>query len=269
MGDVLRTKRLNKLVHYWLNLIQKVEGPELEPHLCHSHFLTAHYFGDALMQLGNRLCGKILDVGAGTGLGARYLVRDKTEYYPVDLLTVRDRFDKGVSCKSEKIKVYCSCYSLPFKDESINGTMLISVLEHLEDPQLALSEAFRVTIRGGCLLVATPFAFPVHGFPVDFRRWTLEGLKSELIKAGFTIISEKCIGNTFAALALNLNLLLKYHSFPSPYRVLNVVKLVAAPFLLFLQFAFNLVALLLGPLDRSKSFPLGFGILGKRMEKKE
>jgi len=260
---------VSKVLAGWRNLFLRIEGPELEPYLWHSHYLTGRFSQRCLPHLGKKLKGKILDVGAGTGHGARYLNKKKTKYYPTDLPTVTNRLDKMVSRHEEKIKIYCSGYALPLIDNCLEGVMLISVLEHLENPQLALSEAHRVMITGGGLLIVVPFAFPVHGFPVDYRRWTLEGLKLEVKNAGFKIIDEVSMGNAFASLALNLNLLLKYHLHQSDYRLLSLILILITPFTLLSQLMCNLLALLLGPLDRSKAFPLEIAILGEKVKKIE
>ncbi len=259
-----RMECLKKLIRFWENKFRQIEGPELEPYPWHSHYLSARYAKRGLTSLGNQLSGKILDIGAGTGHGARYLKSERTEYYPVDLPTGRDRLDRSISKRTEKLKLYCSCYALPFVDECMGGTMLISVLEHLENPQLALSEAYRVTLAGGYLLIATPFSFPVHGFPSDYRRWTVEGLKIEMRHAGFKVMDEISIGDGFASLALNLNLLLRYHLRQSRWSAIRLAITLATPFAILLQLMVNHVAVLLGPLDQSKASPLGIAILGKK-----
>jgi SAM-dependent methyltransferase len=149
----------------------------------------------------------------------------------------------------------------------MGGTMLIFVLEHLEDPQLALSEAYRVTKMGGYLLISTPFSFPVHGYPLDYRRWTLEGLKIEINNAGFMVMDEISIGDAFASLALNVNLLLKYHLRQSRWALIRLATILAAPFTILVQLMVNHVAILLGPLDQSRAFPLGIAILCKKVKK--
>jgi SAM-dependent methyltransferase len=261
------TTWVSKALTRWEYSFRRIEGPELEPFPWHSHYLTGRFSQHCLATLGQKLKGKVLDVGAGTGHGGRYLNKNITKYYATDLPTVTNRLNKRISLNIEKIRTYCSCYALPFVDDCMEGVILISVLEHLENPQLALSEAYRVTIKGGNLLIFTPFAFPVHGHPLDFRRWTLEGLKLEMKKSGFEVVDEVSIGNAFASLALNLNLLLRYNLQQSHCKLLKSIMKLVTPFLMLLQLIFNLLALLFGPLDRSKSFPLGVAILGRKENK--
>lgn len=269
METRLIMKWVSKFLVKWENLLRKIEGPELEPSIWHSHYLTGRFSRRCLPRLGRKLKGKILDIGAGTGHGARYLNKEKTRYYPTDLPTMTNRLTKKISRHTENIKIYCSGYALPLIDNCMEGVMLISVLEHLENPRLALSEAHRVLITGGRLLLVAPFAFPVHGFPLDYKRWTLEGLKLETKNAGFKIIDEVSFGNTFTSLALNLNLLLKYNLHQSDYRLLSLILVLITPITLLNQLICNLLALLLGPLDRSNAFPLGIAILGEKVKKIE
>jgi len=260
-------ENLNKIIRSWENTFRQIEGPELEPYPWHSHYLSVRYIQKGLTLLGSQLSGRILDIGAGTGHGARYLRGKNTEYYPADLPTGRNRLNGNISKRTEKLEIYCSCYALPFMDECMGGTMLIFVLEHLENPQIALSESYRVTKMGGYLLIATPFSFPVHGFPSDYRRWTLEGLKIEINHAGFEVMDAISMGDAFTSLALNVNLLLKYHLRQSRWTVIRLATILAAPFVVLLQLMANCFAILLGSLDQSGALPLGNAILCKKVRR--
>lgn len=67
-----------------------------------------------------------------------------------------------------------------------SGVLCSEVLEHVERPQRALSELLRVLKPGGFAVFTTLTAFPLHGYPFDFRRWTEDGLRVDLEDAGFT-----------------------------------------------------------------------------------
>ena len=61
--------------------------------------------------------------------------------------------------------------SLPFEDESVDFVNAYSVLEHVDDPDLALREAFRVLRRPGAFLLSTvsalsPFQAEIASFPL-------------------------------------------------------------------------------------------------------
>jgi SAM-dependent methyltransferase len=246
-------------------LLMRIEGPELEPFLWHSHYLTAHHSKKALSTFGRKLEGIILDVGAGTGHGARFLDPNKTKYIPTDIRGGNSPEDTFVTKIGQKINIYCSCYQLPFSNDCVDGIMMISLLEHLESPGIALNEAYRTLIPGGQILVAVPFAFPVHGFPMDFHRWTKEGLKLDMMNAGFEITETKYLGSIFASLALNINLFLKYSIIKGKSTLTMIISLyLVFPLRIIFQFIINLLAILLNPIDKSNTFPLGVVIMGKK-----
>lgn len=53
-----------------------------------------------------------------------------------------------------------------------------SVFEHLERPWEAAEEIIRVLKPGGYVFIQTHFAFPWHGYPNDYFRFTHDGLIS-------------------------------------------------------------------------------------------
>ena len=63
------------------------------------------------------------------------------------------------------------------------------VLGHVKDPNVYLSECFRLLKPAGKLLLSTHGLYEDNGCPHDFRRWTADGLQCDLEKAGFKTIS--------------------------------------------------------------------------------
>lgn len=255
---------ITKIGKALFRLLMKIEGAELEPFLWHSHYLTALYSKKTLSKLGSRLEGVILDLGAGTGYGARFLDPNKTKYIPTDIPGGRNPEDSLITKMSERVMMHCSCYELPFLSDCIDGIMMISLLEHLENPGVALNEAHRTLIPGGQIIVAVPFAFPVHGFPMDFHRWTKEGLQLDMMNAGFEILEAKYHGNIFSSLALNINLFFKYSVIRGKTSIIIMLLFLAFPLRIVFQLIVNLLAILLNPIDKSDTFPLGVSILGKK-----
>jgi SAM-dependent methyltransferase len=96
------------------------------------------------------------------------------------------------------VDAVASAEDLPFLDDSIDGLVSISVLEHLRDPDKALSEMLRVLKPGGILLLFVPFMVGFHASPDDFNRFTSEGLRLKL--KGFQIESMWSPGPTSALL---------------------------------------------------------------------
>lgn len=201
---------LIRVIKAWRDAWRALEGPELEPRLWHSHFLTAHHSERALNRLGTCLKGRVVDIGAGTGHGARYLNPSTTQYLPTDLPSGRSALDSSISRLSLAPVLHCSIYALPFAASSVDGVLLLNVLEHLATPAEGLLEVSRVLRPGGMLMFCVPFAFPLHGLPDDYRRWTSQGLRHELEAAGFELVELQSCGGTFASLAININFCLRY-----------------------------------------------------------
>ena len=93
--------------------------------------------------------------------------------------------------------------TLPMDGGSVDAVLSTEVLEHVDDPQTYLSEAFRVLRPGGRMLLSTPGIFVWHPDPVDYWRWTSQGLRLEVERAGFEIVHfEGIVGLTASGLQL-------------------------------------------------------------------
>ena len=76
---------------------------------------------------------------------------------------------------------------LPFADNTFSVAVSQEVLEHLREPQMALTELARVVQPGGLLYVQTPFIIGYHAAPADYWRFTNEGLATMLQRAGLVV----------------------------------------------------------------------------------
>lgn len=90
------------------------------------------------------------------------------------------------------------CLNLP--DASVDVVLSTQVLEHVQDPQLYVSEAFRVLKPGGHFILTTHGVFVYHPDPEDNWRWTSNGLRREVERSGLEIVDmEGLIGGAAAA----------------------------------------------------------------------
>jgi SAM-dependent methyltransferase len=80
---------------------------------------------------------------------------------------------------------------VPRESSTLDLILSTQVLEHVRDPETYLSECFRLLKPGGRLFLTTHGSWHDHGDPYDFRRWTAYGLKYDLEKIGFDILSVK------------------------------------------------------------------------------
>ncbi len=153
--------------------------------------LTLHrYYLDDLLNLHKPLMkGKVLDIG-GKKVNKRGSFRppleiaDSWEYLNIDITTSPD--------------YACSVYKIPFTDNAFDTAVFCEILEHLDKPEAALLEIFRIMKPGGKLIMTVPFLFAVHADPEDYQRWTALKLKSELSKSGFSHIEINPLGGIFA-----------------------------------------------------------------------
>ena len=111
------------------------------------------------------------------------------------------------------VDVVADAYELPYADGVVDAVHCEAVLEHLEFPETAVREMYRVLRPGGRLFAATPFLQAFHGYPDHYQNFTRTGHVRLFERAGFTILSAgTCVGPTFAMRDLAANYLRK--SFP-------------------------------------------------------
>lgn len=71
-------------------------------------------------------------------------------------------------------------HKLPLADNSVDAVICIALLEHVEEPQIAMKEIYRVLKLGGYCFIYVPFLYyyhPLPGYYKDFYRFTFDGLQ--------------------------------------------------------------------------------------------
>lgn len=84
------------------------------------------------------------------------------------------------------VEIDCDGY-LNIADDSVDIVLSSQVLEHVEEPSRYLKECWRVLRPGGTLLLSTHGLMTYHRDPVDYWRWTGEGLQKVVVDHGFQI----------------------------------------------------------------------------------
>jgi len=93
------------------------------------------------------------------------------------------------------IDVFCDLsQKLIFDSNSFDTIILSDVINHLEEPELALKEIHRILKPGGILLLSTPFLYNLNEEPFDFGRYSIHKFNSWAKKFGFEIVYEKVFG---------------------------------------------------------------------------
>jgi len=89
------------------------------------------------------------------------------------------------------------------KSDSIDIILASELFEHVEKPEIGLSECFRVLKDKGIMILSIPFLYRIHGDPFDFQRWTDKKWIKELENVGFKIEEFIIMGRYFSVMADN------------------------------------------------------------------
>ena len=65
-----------------------------------------------------------------------------------------------------------------FAAQSLDAVIACSVFEHVQRPWIGAAEIAKTLKPGGQVFVQTHFAFPLHGYPSDYWRYTREALET-------------------------------------------------------------------------------------------
>lgn len=126
------------------------------------------------------LSGRVLDLGCGLRPFEQDILLYAGEYIGVDWSNTLHGLQADVVADLNR--------SLPIADEVADHVLSFEVMEHLSEPRVMLSEAWRILRRGGQLTLSVPFQWWVHEAPWDYYRYTRHGLEYLLQKAGFVDI---------------------------------------------------------------------------------
>jgi SAM-dependent methyltransferase len=107
----------------------------------------------------------VLDVGCGPKPYYPFFTAIASEYVGVDVV------------ENPAAELRGTVEALPVGDASFDLVLCTQVLEHSDDPAQAVRELRRVTAPGGRVLASTHGVQVYHPSPVDYWRWTHEGLR--------------------------------------------------------------------------------------------
>jgi SAM-dependent methyltransferase len=83
----------------------------------------------------------------------------------------------------------------PFVLECYDLIIAEQVFEHIRHPDRAALHIFQMLRPGGIFIISTPFLLKIHPYPMDFYRWTEDGIRTLLESAGFSILQTSSWGN--------------------------------------------------------------------------
>lgn len=121
--------------------------------------------------------GRLIDIGCGTKPYRRLIEPSVEEHIGLD--------HSEMLHDTTNVDLLGSAYTIPEQNDSFDTALCTAVLEHLEEPEMALRECHRVLKPGGYAIYTVPFIWHLHEEPRDFYRFSKYGLKYLFEKVGF------------------------------------------------------------------------------------
>jgi len=115
----------------------------------------------------SQLTGDILDIGSGP------IKNGNTKGLSQIVFSRRKALDYK---EQPGVDIVGDVHNLPLADDSLAGVLFQGVIEHIDDPSIALNEIHRVLKPGGFVYVEAPFMQHFHYDPQDNLRFTDDGL---------------------------------------------------------------------------------------------
>ena len=132
---------------------------------------------------------------------------------------------------------------------SFDLVICTEVLEHSKYPESILSEIHRVLKPNGTLILTTPFIYPIHGAPNDFRRFTPHFYEDHLTGFNLQILElNGGFGSTLSTLILNW---VEYQCQKS--EIYSAIRVIFLPLWLLYSFVLNIFAKIFDRLDKTNS----------------
>jgi len=156
----------------------------------------------AIKEILPQLKGRLLDIGCGKMPYKTYVQKNSEvkDYTGLDIEGALE-YDSNV-----KPDFTWNGKIMPFNAESFDCIFATEVLEHCQEPEIVLKEAFRVLKPGGIFFFTVPFLWNLHEIPHDEYRLTPFAMERYLKSSGFSIVSIKATGGWHASLAQMMGL---------------------------------------------------------------
>lgn len=102
-----------------------------------------------------RVSGRLLEIGTGTGYGIDIVAPHTEEFVTIDKFPPSM---EGVTLPKNVTMMQATVPPLPFEDESFDSLISFQVIEHIKRDDLFVDEVFRVLKKGGRAIISTPNA---------------------------------------------------------------------------------------------------------------
>jgi SAM-dependent methyltransferase len=173
----------------------KISYPEslYENQIESSGFWSLGRSSEILKEINTLGIRSLVEVGAGSGDVCANIASSE-----LDVLAIEPLWNGCLSLAKRQITTICATLEeLKLPDESVSAYGSFDVLEHLEHPEVLVSEFYRTLELGGYLLVTVPTGSWLWGYMDEIlghqRRYKRSEIEDLLQKAGFTVISSRYV----------------------------------------------------------------------------
>jgi len=219
-----------------------IAGTPPQTNLFHFQFIVARslhkFVKDSLRSFDTSTPTSVLDVGCGS-------LPYKSFSGPEWIWTGLDV--EGNPLADIWVATTDKTWDLP--SESFDLVLCTEVLEHSKYPENILTEIHRVLKPGGKLILTTPFIYPIHGAPSDYRRFTPHFYEDNL--NGFELKVLRLTGGYGSTLATVILNLIEYQC--QKIETYFVIRAILLPFWLLYSLGLNLAAGILDRFDQTNS----------------
>jgi len=182
-------------------------------------WLVYHLHDTALARAAQRYArGRLIDIGCAHKPYARMLEALVTEHIGVDHADTQHA--------DARPDIEADAYNIPAPDASFDTALCTSVLEHLEEPEQAVAECFRLLRPGGCAIYSVPFIWHVHEAPRDFYRFSPYALRYLFEKVGFEVVELEALSGFWATFGQLLTY--KLYQYKKRWSLLRIIPIVDA-----------------------------------------
>lgn len=140
--------------------------------------------------------GVLVDIGCGKKPYTSLTKRLVTKHIGID------HPDMPHGCAN--LDVFASAYKVSLPSCYADTILCTAVLEHLERPQDAIREMYRILKPGGHVILSAPLFWHLHEEPRDFYRYTRYGLTHLFTTAGFEVLEIKPLAGFVVTFAQEL-----------------------------------------------------------------
>lgn len=146
-------------------------------HIWYLHYKSYH---DELFKAFDKYAnGQLLDIGCGNKPYSKILQPLINEYIGCDI----------IQSSNNCVDILSPANNIPIANKLFDTVISTQTIEHVEDHQGLITEAYRLLKQDGYFILSGPLYWPLHEEPYDFFRFTKHGFKYILEKAGFKVIS--------------------------------------------------------------------------------